>query len=93
MIVELAPRLGGPTCCDVGGGQLYGGHSLRTAGAQYLAGLGFDPLRIQAMGCLRSSLVIRYSCNKGAHGITQVTLRGLEANNVSTPRNVLGIVI
>ena len=82
-IVEIVSRLGTPTRCDNSGGQLYGGHSLRTGGAQYLAGLGVDPLRIQAMGRWRSSLVIRYSCNKGAHGITADTVRGLIANNVA----------
>ena len=35
------------------------------------------------MGRWRSSLVIRYSCDKGAHGITHDTIRGLAANNVN----------
>ena len=58
-IVGIVTRLGLPTHCHTSGGQLYGGHSLRTGGAHNLAGLGVDPMRIQAMGRWRSSLVIR----------------------------------
>ena len=65
-IVETVSRLGTTTHCDNSGGQIHGGHSLRTGDAQYLAGLGVDPTRIHAMGQLHSSPVIRYSCNKGS---------------------------
>ena len=47
-ITRLAEPLGVHTLCPASGGTLYRGHSLRTGGAQYLVGLGVDPLRIQA---------------------------------------------
>ena len=72
-IVELAKRVGQPTVCPASGGQLLGGHSMRTGGAQALAGLGVDPIRIQTMGRWKSDLVIRYSGARGACGITHDT--------------------
>ena len=50
---------------------------VHTGGAQALAGLGVDPLRIQAMGRWRSALVIRYSGARGSAGITRDTARGM----------------
>ena len=50
---------------------------MRTGGAQALAGLGVDPIRIQTMGRWKSDLVIRYSGARGACGITHDTVRGL----------------
>ena len=47
-ITKLATMIGQPTICPSSGGQLLGGHSLRTGGAQTLAGLGVDPMRIQS---------------------------------------------
>ena len=85
-IIALAARLGAQTRCASSGGELYGGHSLRTGGAQYLAGLGVDPIRIQSMGRWRSTLVIRYSGQKGAHGITEDTVKGLgSASSTDAP--------
>ena len=76
-ITHLASLLGEHTVCPSSGGTLFGGHRLRTGGAQYLAGLGVDPLRIQSMGRWKSALVIRYSGNKGSSGITADTVRGI----------------
>ena len=90
-IVAIASRLGAPTICSTSGGQLYGGHSLRTGGAQYLAGLGVDPLRIQSMGRWRSALVVRYSCDKGSCGITRDAVRGISER--ANPRVVKAIPI
>ena len=76
-IIELASRMGQPTICPTSHGQFLGGHSMRTGGAQALAGLGVDPIRIQTMGRWKSALVIRYSGAKGACGITRDAARGL----------------
>ena len=83
-ITAVVVKQGLPTTCHSSGGALYGGHSLRTGGAQTLAGLGVDPLRIQSMGRWRSSLVIRYSGNKGSAGITGDTIRGLTGRSASS---------
>ena len=83
-ITAVADKQGLPTVSPSSGGPLYGGHSLRTGGAQTLAGLGVDPLRIQSMGRWRSSLVIRYSGNKGSAGITGDTIRGLAGRSSSS---------
>ena len=77
-IIAVAERIGQPTTCPSSGGKLFGGHSLRTGGAQTLAGLGVDPLGIQAMGRWKSQLVIRYAGDKGASGITRDMRRGLQ---------------
>ena len=50
---------------------------MRTGGAQALAGLGVDPIRIQTMGRWKSDLVIRYSGSRGSSGITRDAARGL----------------
>ena len=63
---------------------MLGGHSLRTGGAQALAGLGVDPVRIQVMGRWRSSLVIRYAGSRGSCGITQDTIRGIASTMPSS---------
>ena len=83
-ITAIATRIGLPTVCPSSHGQLFGGHSLRTGGAQTLAGLGVDPIRIQAMGRWKGSLVIRYSGNRGSYGITGDTVRGLTARASSS---------
>ena len=83
-ITAVASAIGLPTVCPSSNGQLFGGHSMRTGGAQTLAGLGVDPIRIQAMGRWRSSLVIRYSGNKGSSGITTDTVRGLANRSTSS---------
>ena len=49
-IIELASKMGQHTICPTSQGQLLGGHSMRTGGAQALAGLGVDPIRDQTMG-------------------------------------------
>ena len=83
-IVAIAARLGTHTTSSTGG-QLFGGHSLRTGGAQYLASLGVDTLRIQSMGRWRSNLVIHYAGDRGALGITEDTRRGLLPASSSGP--------
>jgi outer membrane murein-binding lipoprotein Lpp len=42
------------------GNRLYGGHSMRVAGARYLAAIGIDLLTIQLMGRWGSEIVLRY---------------------------------
>ncbi len=42
------------------GNRLYGGHSMRVTGAQYLAAKGLDPLLIQLLGRWGSEVVLRY---------------------------------
>ena len=56
---------------------------MRTGGAQSLAGLGVDPIRIQAMGRWKSGLVIRYSGSRGSTGITRDAARGLKESRSS----------
>ena len=83
-IKALAARIGQPTECPTTGASLFGGHSLRTGGAQSLAGLGVEPMRIQSMGRWRSSLVIRYSGAKGSAGITADAIKGLASRSSSS---------
>ena len=52
---------------------------MRTGGATALASLGVNPYRIQAMGRWKSDLVIRYSCGRTTVGITDETIRALQA--------------
>ena len=85
-IVELASRMGQPTRCPSSQGQMLGGHSMRTGGAQALAGLGVDPIRIQTMGRWKSDLVIRYSGSRGSSGITRDAARGLIESGHLTPQ-------
>ena len=68
-IIELARRCGEQTT-DTNGGNLYGGHSLRTGGAVYLSSLGLDAPKIEAMARWASPMLLRYARNAPLKSIT-----------------------
>ena len=53
------------------GANLFGGHSLRTGGAAFLASRGVNPFKIQALGRWRSPLVIHYAGAAMATGLAR----------------------
>jgi hypothetical protein len=59
-IEELAIRTGAATR-DCGGKALFGGHSLRTGGAQLLASHGLDQVKIQALARWKSPMLAHYA--------------------------------
>ena len=73
-IVEL-PKLYGVPVSDAFGSRLFGGHSLRTGGASFLASRGINPYKIQALGRWRSPLVIHYAGAAMASGLAADLVR------------------
>ena len=59
-IVNLATKMGTRTCDDLGR-HLFGGHSLRTGGAQLLAAHGLDQVQIQALARWHSPMLGHYA--------------------------------
>jgi hypothetical protein len=59
-IAELASR-NGASILDRGGKPLFGGHSLRTGGAQLLASHGLDQVKIQALARWKSPMLSHYA--------------------------------
>ena len=59
-IKALAVRTGQPVL-DSRGGNLYGGHSLRTGGAVYLTALGLDALRVEILARWASPMLAHYA--------------------------------
>ena len=69
-ITALA-QMYGAAVKDAKGANLFGGHSLRTGGAAFLASRGINPYKIQALGRWRSPLVIHYAGAAMASGLAR----------------------
>eukprot|EP00971_Amphidinium_carterae_P347154 6489007-Amphidinium_carterae.1 len=84
-VVSAAERLG-ETRHDSNGVNRYGGHSLRTGGAYWLATSGMELLKIELLGRWRSSLVAHYAGQAPLCNLSQDLAR---AQNYATLRETM----
>ena len=70
---------------------MYGGHSLRTGGASFLAKRGVNPFRIQTMGRWTSPLVVHYTADALATGLAQ-DLRPAKSASVDAKSALVSLV-
>ena len=69
--IKFLVQTSGRPLVDVSGCQLYGGHSLSTGGASFLACMGVNPFKIQTLGRWTSPLVVHYAGDALASGLAE----------------------